>query len=260
MLGTTTPGTTNTASTTPLTTNTAHTTTSNEKCPFTVFKGKKENLIELGPYDECCEDMSCVNDNYFCNKWSFQDDGKQVTQENNNEPATILIDDEAVQGVDFNGTMKVAMNSDSDWIGVTFGYQDSNDFLVLLAPGSKSLNHKDHWRLTKVLSTSGVSSQEMSDAITNSEESVPNQTEVLWIDSNDDNGWTFDVEYLWQVQYRPIQGLVTVKVFEGTLDNQIIDIQNIAIQPTESYHKFGIFARSQPKVTWHDMKYECNDL
>ena len=172
-------GTTSTRYTTPGTTNTAPTTTSNEKCPFTIFKGRKENLIELGPYNDCCEDMTCFNDNYFCNNWSFEEDGRQITQKNNNEPATTLLNDEAVQGVDFNGTMKVASNSDSDWIGVTFGYQNSNEFLVLLAPGSKSPNRKDHWRLTKVSSISGVKNKDMSNAITYSEVSVEGQTKVL---------------------------------------------------------------------------------
>merc|ERR1712226_941500 len=149
--------------------------------------------------------MSCLNDNYFCNSWDFPKDGELVSQHNNNEPATILHDGLAVQGVNFNGTMKVSKSSDSDWIGVIFGYQDSSNFFVVLAPGANSPRRNDHWRVTKVMSKTGDTSLAMADAITYSEISVPDQTEVLWIDSADNNGWKFDVEYFWQIQYRPLQ-------------------------------------------------------
>ena len=241
------------------TTNTAPTTTSNEKCPYTKFKGQKKNLVPLGPQDDCCEDSSCLNNNNFCNDWQFQEEGELISQLKNNEPATILLDELAVQGVDFNGTMKVTKNFDSDWVGVTFGYQDSSNFFVVLAPGLNSPNRKDHWRVTKVASKTGDTNSEMTNAITNSQDSVPDQTEVLWKDSVDDNGWQFDVEYFWQLQYRPMQGYAIVQVYEDTKQQLLFDSKKISIEPIHNDRKFGVFVRSQPHVSWYDMTYECND-
>jgi len=255
-ISTTTPHTT--SSTTPYT---GPTTTPDRRCPFTIFKGDEKNLVPLGPEDECCKDMSCVNDNNFCNDWAFQDDGTFVYQSKNNEPASILLNALEVQGVDFNGTMNVDKNADADWIGISFGYKDVKNFYVLLSPGINNRRHKDHWRVTKVQSTTGDTNKDMANAITYSEMDVEGQTKILWRDTADEKGWKFDTKYLWQLQYRPVQGYFAVQIYEKTEDDitLVIDTGDVMIEPSDEFEQFGIFARSQPSVSWFDMTYECFD-
>ena len=237
--------------------NTEPTTTSDGKCPYTVFKGKDENRIPLGPHDSCCDTSSCLNDNNYCNIWIYEDGGEKVIQTKNNEPATILLDGEPVQGVDFNGSMRVDDNFDDDWIGFAFGFEDISHFFVVLSPGSRNPKRKDHWRVTKVESLTGDSNKEMSDAITYFEESINGQTQVLWRDTEENNGWSHEKNYVWKLQYRPLQGKLRVQIFS---DNEpIIDTSVITFTETQKYGQFGVFARSQPSVNWFDMSYECND-
>ena len=224
-----------------------------------MFRGHKEDLVPLGPHDICCDTSTCLNNNFYCNDWEFEEDGTEISQSKNNEPATLLLDDLEVQGVDFNGTMKVDKNVDSDWIGITFGFQDVRNFFVALSPGYRNPTHKDHWRVTQVKSSTGDTNKDMANAITYSEESVDGQTEVIWRDSNDGNGWKFDLDYFWKLQYRPLLGKLRVRVYEDSLDNMLFDTQLVVFDPITEFGKFGIFARSQPSVSWFDMTYECND-
>jgi len=100
----------------------------------------------------------------------------------------------------------------------------------------------------------------MANAITYSEGDIEGQTKVLWRDSVEENGWKFDTEYLWQLQYRPVQGYVAVQIYEKTEENflKIVDADAV-IDPSDEFEQFGIFARSQPLVNWYDMTYECKD-
>ena len=236
-------------------------TTPNVHCPYTVFKGNEEDLIALGPHPDCCDTNSCLNDNFFCNAWKFDEGGERISQSRNNEPASIVLGDEPVHGVDFNGTMKVDKNIDADWIGLVFGFEDIQNFFVVLAPGANRDINKEHWRVTKVKSSTGDTNKDMANAITYSEEDVEGQTDVLWKDSIDDNGWKYDTEYLWKLQYRPSLGCLRVKVYANTesLGNIILDTQVVEFGEIQNFGKFGIFARSQPSVSWFDMSYECND-
>ena len=255
-ISTTTPH--STSSTTPYT---GPTTTPDRKCPFTIFKGEENHLVPLGQEDECCKDMSCLNDNHFCNDWQFEEDGTFIYQSKNNEPATILLNGLEVQGVDFNGTMTVDKNADADWIGIAFGYKDVKNFYVLLSPGIHNLRHKDHWRVTKVQSITGDTNKDMANAITYSEVDVEGQTKVLWRDEADGNGWKFDTDYVWQLQYRPIQAYVSIQIYEKTEDDAllVLDTGPVMIDPSDEFEQFGIFARSQPSIAWYDMTYECKD-
>jgi hypothetical protein len=222
-----------------------------------VFKGKSENLVPLGPYDVCCDTLTCINDNNYCNVWTFDHDGEEIRQTKNNEPATILLNDEPVQGVDFSGTMRVDENFDDDWIGFAFGFEDISHFFVVLSPSSRNPKSKDHWRVTKVESVTGDSSKEMADAITYFDDSINAQTEVLWRDTVENNGWTHETNYLWKLQYRPIQGKLKIQIFAE--NNLIIDTNVVTFTETQKYGQFGVFVRSQPSVNWFDMSYECND-
>ena len=126
-----------------------------------------------------------------------------------------------------------------------------------MSPSSRNPTRKDHWRVTKVESATGDSSKEMADAITYFEESVSGQTEVLWRDIAENNGWIHETNYLWKLQYRPIQGKLRVQIFAE--NNLIIETNVVTFSETPNYGQFGAFVRSQPSVNWFDMSYECND-
>ena len=71
---------------------------------------------------------------------------------------SIGIGTDRLSAVDFFGTMMVDTNSDDDFIGFVFSYQDSSNFYVVYSAKYTRSTDQGPWRIVRVASTTGPSS------------------------------------------------------------------------------------------------------
>ena len=81
--------------------------------------------------------------------WVYSDQGTEITQ-NLNSPAAVVISKARLSSVDFSGIMKTT-NSDNDFIGFVFSFQDKHNFYVVYA--SKLGSNQGPWKIVRVAST-----------------------------------------------------------------------------------------------------------
>ena len=194
-----------------------------------------------------------------CEHWGFNETKTFIKQYNNTNLPAVGLGSEKVMGVNFNGTFKTIDTGDDDMIGFVFGFEDPSHFYVVYAAKFNATNghHMDpgRFRITRVNSVTGVNSPEMKNAIF-SKDSVPNQTEVLWKDS-EDRGWLPNKEYTWVVKFRPLSGSLQLEIFEES--EPLFNTGVISINITTVPARLGVFTYSQPNTMWYDMWYECDD-
>ena len=71
---------------------------------------------------------------------------------------SIGIGKDRLSAVDFSGTMMVDSDSDNDFIGFVFSYQDSSNFYVVYSSKTSwRLRQQGPWRIVRVASTTGPS-------------------------------------------------------------------------------------------------------
>ena len=71
---------------------------------------------------------------------------------------SIGIGKDRLSAVDFSGTMMVDDDSDDDFIGFVFSYQDSSNFYVVYSARNTRSMDQGPWRIVRVASTTGPSS------------------------------------------------------------------------------------------------------
>jgi len=112
------------------------------------------------------------------------------------------------------------------------------------------------------MSTTGIETSEMSEAISYQDTSVDGQTEVLWKDDQN-RGWFSHKEYRWVVKYRPFEELASVWIGDlyedGSCCRDIFDTGLIKIEGAANEAKLGVFVSSQPRTFWYDMFIDKND-
>ena len=96
----------------------------------------------------------------------------------------------------------------------------------------------------------------MSEAISYHDFSIEDQTEVLWKDDMN-RGWISNKEYHWELQYRPLEGLIKVRMFEE--EKLLFDTGIVQTSTSSKKGKLGAFVNSQPYTYWYNMYYENND-
>ena len=69
---------------------------------------------------------------------------------------SIGIGKDRLSAVDFSGTMMVRTDSDDDFIGFVFSYQDSSNFYVVYS-AKYTNSYGGPWRIVRVASTTGPS-------------------------------------------------------------------------------------------------------
>ena len=70
---------------------------------------------------------------------------------------SVGIGKDRLSAVDFFGTMMVDTNSDDDFIGFVFSYQDSSNFYVVYSAKYTRSTDQGPWRIVRVASTTGPS-------------------------------------------------------------------------------------------------------
>ena len=86
------------------------------------------------------------------------------------------------------------------------------------------------------------------------QESVPGQTEVLWVGST---GWKRDIAYKFNILHLPDQGLIQLKIYEGA--TLVEDSGDIIDNGKESLRggRMGVYCQSQEMITWSALSYRC---
>ena len=194
-----------------------------------------------------------------CEDWEFNDMKTLAIQHNNTNIANIGLGSEYVLGVNFNGTFNTSSEIDDDYIGFIFGFQDPTYFYVVYASKFNASNGyytQYQFRITKVHSIYGLNGPYMINAIFHPTSSIPNQTEILWKDT-ENRGWLRNKEYTWNLKFRPLNGQLRLALYE---DSEILFDTGILTNNVENeYGKLGIFTRSQDETFWYDMWYECDN-
>ena len=62
-------------------------------------------------------------------KWEFLNNGAEITQKKNSDPG-IIVGNQKVAGVDYNGTFFID-DRDDDFVGIVFSYQDNTNFYLV---------------------------------------------------------------------------------------------------------------------------------
>ena len=159
----------------------------------------------------------------------------------------------SLSSMDFSGTIFVDTDTDDDFVGFVFSFQDSSNFYVVYSakhnrPGGQGIRP---WRITRVSSKTGPST-ELRSALW-AAESVEGQTDILWQDP-ENRGWKSKVPYQFFLQHRPINGTIRLKIFEGP--TELFDTGNLVSNGLAG-GRVGVFCDSQEKEIWSSMSYQC---
>ena len=183
-------------------------------------------------------------------KWEFRDDGKEIWQGLNSR-AAVAIGKDRLSAVDFSGTIFVETDSDDDFVGFVFSFQDSSNFYVVYSAKDSNVGNQGPWRLVRVASETGPST-DLNSALWQPD-SVEGQTKVLWRDPGN-HGWKSKVPYQFFLQHRPINGTISLRIFEGS--SELFDTGDIIDQGLAG-GRVGIFCYSQEQEIWSSLSYQC---
>ena len=157
--------------------------------------------------------------------------------------ASVAVGDTIYQDVEFTGSFS-SLDTDDDWIGFIFGYEDDGHFYLVLAPGAWDTHADvtdDDWRLVKVESETGKTSYNMTAAILSGVD-VEGQTKVVFRPGV--KGWNKDKVYSWRVKYQPTLKYLMITVMEDEVELWTNTWQN-DFQHELYTGKLGLFRDSQ---------------
>ena len=177
------------------------------------------------------------------------DDETEVWREDN-YCGGIALTDLDYKDFEFNGSF-VPLDTDDDYIGFFFGYEDPGHFYLVVAGGDWDTHASygnDTWRLVKVSSETSTSSSEMMRAIYSGVD-VPGQTSILY--RPEIKGWNKDHAYSWSLKYEPSKNSLLVSVYQD--DTQLWNsIWDKTFDEEKVEGKVGVFTDSQP-TRFYDM-------
>jgi len=205
----------------------------------------------------CIDVVNKTLDTCSGEEWVFYDNKTLVVQINNTNLPAIGIGSEEVRGVNYNGTFNTT-NTDDDWIGIIFGYENSSSFYVMHGAKfnvSNGYYKNQQFKITKVHSDTGVNGPDMKNAMNNAT-SVPGQTSILWHDDAN-RGWLTNKEYTWNLKFRPLTGEIQMKLYEDS--TLLFDTNKLTTENISKAGRLGVYTDSQAYSYWYDMTYECDD-
>ncbi|TRY57436.1 hypothetical protein DNTS_031424, partial [Danionella cerebrum] len=187
--------------------------------------------------------------------------GKEIVQTMNSDPG-LAVGYTAFNGVDFEGTFHVNTETDDDYAGFIFGYQDSSSFYVVMWKQVEQI----YWQanpfravaepgiqLKAVKSDTGPG-ENLRNSLWHTGDSS-NQVKLLWKDSRN-VGWKDKTSYRWFLQHRPQEGYIRVRFYEG---QQMVADTGVIIDTTMRGGRLGVFCFSQENIIWANLRYRCND-
>lgn len=167
---------------------------------------------------------------------------------------------DVLSGVDFEGTFYIDDDTDDDFVGFVFSYQDNRRFYVVTW---KKL-YQPYWMPNpfRAVGDPGImlrlvnSNTGPGELLRNSlwhNEDTPNQVKILWRDPRK-FGWKEKTSFRWHLLHRPNIGLIRFWLYQGT--QLIADSGNI-YDSTLKGGRLGVYCFSQEKITWSDLLYKC---
>ncbi|KTG38104.1 hypothetical protein cypCar_00004201 [Cyprinus carpio] len=193
--------------------------------------------------------------------WVVLNQGREIVQTMNSDPG-LAVGYTAFNGVDFEGTFHVNTETDDDYAGFIFGYQDSSSFYVVMWKQVEQI----YWQanpfravaepgiqLKAVKSDTGPG-ENLRNSLWHTGDST-NQVRLLWKDSRN-VGWKDKTSYRWFLQHRPQEGYIRVRFYEG---QQMVADTGIIIDTTMRGGRLGVFCFSQENIIWANLRYRCND-
>uniref|UniRef100_A0A8C2K583 Cartilage oligomeric matrix protein n=1 Tax=Cyprinus carpio TaxID=7962 RepID=A0A8C2K583_CYPCA len=192
--------------------------------------------------------------------WVVLNQGREIVQTMNSDPG-LAVGYTAFNGVDFEGTFHVNTETDDDYAGFIFGYQDSSSFYVVMWKQVEQI----YWQanpfravaepgiqLKAVKSDTGPG-ENLRNSLWHTGDST-NQVRLLWKDSRN-VGWKDKTSYRWFLQHRPQEGYIRVRFYEG---QQMVADTGIIIDTTMRGGRLGVFCFSQENIIWANLRYRCN--
>ncbi|MEA3496260.1 MAG: hypothetical protein U9R42_09520 [Bacteroidota bacterium] len=189
--------------------------------------------------------------------WELSHDNQWATQKVNGDP-TILVSDIDITGTIVEGSWVMKENSDDDLVGFVFGYQDPGHFYLL-----------DWKKATQEVYGNGIAKQGVSIKVADAdysgvkkgilEPSQPFNGKDLWNTEGSEGkvtllyyeeteGWEFDKEYNFFLEFIPGSFTLEVKDGERTIFSKII------MDDTYKNGKFGFYNFSQAPVIYKGFK------
>lgn len=202
-----------------------------------------------------------VGDSQIDPNWIVLNDGAEIVQTMNSDPG-LAVSYNAFSGVDFSGTFFVNTETDDDYAGFVFSYQDSSKFYTVMWKKQA----QTYWQATpfravaepgiqlKMVNSNTGPGQVMRNALWHTGD-TNNQVKLLWKDPRN-VGWKEKTAYRWELIHRPARGLIRVLLFEET--DLVADSGNI-YDSTLKGGRLGVFCFSQEMIIWSDLVYRCNE-
>ncbi|XP_075466990.1 cartilage oligomeric matrix protein [Ascaphus truei] len=193
--------------------------------------------------------------------WIILNEGMEIVQTMNSDPG-LAVGYTAFNGVDFEGTFHVNTETDDDYAGFIFGYQDSSSFYSVMWKQME----QTYWQanpfravaepgiqLKAVKSTTGPGEQ-LRNSLWHTGDSA-GQVKLLWKDPRN-VGWKDKTSYRWYLQHRPPVGYIRAKFFEGP---ELVADTGVILDTTMRGGRLGVFCFSQENIIWSNLRYRCND-
>lgn len=193
--------------------------------------------------------------------WVILKQGEEILQTLNSDPG-LAVGFHRFSGVDFEGTLYISDQSDDDYVGFVFSYQNNRRFYgVMWKKGVQT-----YWDTTpfkahgeaviqmKLISSASGPGMMLRNALWHTGD-TPNEVKLLWKDPAN-KGWQSKVAYRWKLTHRPVIGLIRLRIFDGP--TMVADSGNV-YDDTLKGGRIGVYCFSQEMIYWSDMIYKCSE-